>query len=318
MIDSENILREMYYLIKPFLPRRTQLYLRRKVALRKRASHSTVWPIDERAKRLPEGWSGWPDGRRFALLVTHDVESQKGQDRCEMLAGLDESHGLRSSFNFIAKAYDVSPELKHSLLQKGFEVGVHGLYHDGNLFRSRKKFRNQASEINYYLQKWGSVGFRTPCMYHNLEWISDLHIDYDSSTFDTDPFEPQPDGVGTIFPFWVRNSSASRGYVELPYTLPQDFTLFILMKERSIDIWKKKLDWIVENGGMALSITHPDYMNWKNDKCETDEYPIEFYEEFLDYIKSKYAGHYWNPLPREMARFWKAKIEKRDSTLVTA
>ena len=98
-------------------------------------------------------------------------------------------------------------------------------------------------------------------MHHNLEWIHDLDIEY-ASTFDTDPFEPQSDGVGTIFPFWVSGNSNQKGYVELPYTLPQDFTLFILMKEKNIDIWKQKLDWIAENGGMALVNTHPDYMNF--------------------------------------------------------
>jgi hypothetical protein len=40
-------------------------------------------------------------------------------------------------------------------------------------------------------------------MLRNLDWLGDLNIQYDGSTFDTDPFEPQPDGAGTIFPFWV-------------------------------------------------------------------------------------------------------------------
>jgi hypothetical protein len=84
--------------------------------------------------------------------------------------------------------------------------------------------------------------------------------------------------------------------------------LFILMKEKNIDIWKKKLDWIVEKGGMALLVTHPDYMNCKKGKCETEEYPMEFYEALLDYIKGKYEGQYWNPLPKEMAHFWKQKM----------
>ena len=107
------------------------------------------------------------------------------------------------------------------------------------------------------------MGFRSPCMYHNLDWLHDLHIKYDASTFDTDPFEPQPDGVCTIFPFQVKDDRQDKGYVELPYTLPQDFTLFIILREESIDIWKKKLAWIAENGGMALLNTHPDYMSFK-------------------------------------------------------
>jgi hypothetical protein len=59
---------------------------------------------------------------------------------------------------------------------------------------------------------------------------------------------------------------------------------------------------------MALVITHPDYMNCKRGRCKIDEYPIQFYEEFLNYVKSKYDGQYWHPLPREMARFWKKEL----------
>ncbi len=141
-------------------------------------------------------------------------------------------------------------------------------------------------------------------MHHNLEWIHDLNIEYDASTFDTDPFEPQPDGVATIFPFLVRGNSDQRAYVELPYTLPQDFTLFVLMKEKDIEIWKRKLDWIVTCGGMALLNTHPDYMNFDGKKGGMDEYPVGHYVEFLEYIKRKYEGIYWHILPREIARFW--------------
>ena len=221
---------------------------------------------------------------------------------------MERDSGFRASFNFIPEAYKIRESLRQNLVRDGFEVGVHGLRHDGNLYASRNKFVRRVGKINTYLKEWQSVGFRTPCMYHNLDWIGELDIEYDSSTFDTDPFEPQPDGMGTIFPFWVRNGSPSKGYIELPYTLPQDFTLFVLMKEKTIDIWKEKLDWIVQSGGMALLIAHPDYMNGSKGKCGLEEYPMEFYEEFLGYVKKNYEGHYWNPLPKEVARFWKDKM----------
>ena len=98
------------------------------------------------------------------------------------------------------------------------------------------------------------------------------------------------------------------GYVELPYTLPQDFTLFVLMREKAIDIWKKKLDWIAKKGGMALVTTHPDYMKFSDGRCKQEEYPIEFYEELLDYVKDKYEYKYWNPLPKEMTQFWRENM----------
>jgi hypothetical protein len=187
--------------------------------------------------------------------------------------------GFRSSFNFIPEgSYRLSAALRHELTQNGFEVGVHDLKHDGRLFRSASLFRQRATKINAYLRDWEATGFRSGFMLHNLEWLHQLEIDYDMSTFDTDPFEPQPEGRHTIFPFWIPRLSfagippapdakapsgrpATRnGYVELPYTLPQDSTIFLLLQERSIDLWKRKADWIIRQGGMILLDTHPDYM----------------------------------------------------------
>ena len=280
--------------------------------MRKRAKYAHVWPIDEKAAKPPEGWTGWPDGKKFALVLTHDVETAEGIDKCLKLVELDKNLGFRSSFNFVADEYRLFPELRLYLEQQGFEVGVHGLRHNVNLFKSKTTFQESAKRINQYLKDWQSVGFRAPSMYHNLDWIGDLDIQYDSSTFDTDPFEPQPDGVGTIFPFWVPRNNGQKGYIELPYTLPQDHALFVIMGEKNIDIWKKKLDWIAEHGGMALLITHPDYMNFSEKrKKEDEEYPVEYYKEFLEYVKDKYAGQYWNVLPKDLANFCTAERGNR-------
>ena len=137
-----------------------------------------------------------------------------------------------------------------------------------------------------------------------------LNIDYSTSTFDTDPFEPQPEGIGTIFPFFVQKDHNHKGYVELPYTLPQDHLLYIILKEKNIDIWKKKLDWIVDKGGMALLNSHPDYMNFGDTKMQKEEYPVRLYMEFMEYIKNKYKDQYWQALPKEVADFWKEKMVK--------
>jgi hypothetical protein len=251
----------------------------------------------------PPKWKGWPQGKKFALVITHDVETRTGLKRCQALAKIDEDMGFRSSFNFVAEEYPVSGELRNSLCQRGFEVGLHGVTHDGKLYQSRQHFLKNAAKINRYLREWNAVGFRSPSMLHNLEWIHDLDIEYDSSTFDTDPFEPQPDGAGTIFPFIVTDNSGHKSYVELPYTLPQDFSLFKLIGARDIDIWKKKLDWIASNGGMALMITHPDYICFDG-RPGLCEYPVSYYKSFLKYIKENYEGQYWHALPKEMAKYW--------------
>lgn len=290
-----------------------QIGLRRILVRKQLKRYGDIWPIDHRSAGYPEWWTGWPEGKAFALVLTHDVDTARGQDRCRELIEMEKEMGFRSSFNFVPERYSVETGLRRELTEQGFEVGVHGLCHDGKYFDSKKIFRERAKKINYYINEWGAVGFRFPSMLHNLAWIHDLNIEYDASTFDTDPFEPQSDGMATIFPFFVDGQPNRKGYVEMPYTLPQDFTLFCLMREKNIDIWKKKLDWIAEKSGMALINVHPDYMNFGNARCGLEEYPATYYWELLNYIKGRYAGTYWHDLPREVARFWNACKVKSDT-----
>lgn len=300
----------IYYHIKPLIPRRLQIALRRHWARRKLASCKDIWPIDPRAAGKPPGWKGWPEGKRFALVLTHDVETRRGHERVRKLAEMEMELGFRSSFNFVPRRYEVLPDLRGYLRENGFEVGVHGLFHDGKYFQSKEIFKRRAAEINNYLKAWQCVGYRSPLMLHNLDWFHDLDIQYDASTFDTDPFELQPKGMGTIFPFWVEGRQGRPGYVELPYTLPQDFTLFILLEEQGIEIWKNKLDWIAGHGGMVLLNTHPDYMSFEDGKARKEEYPAEYYMEFLKYAKSAHKDAYWNPIPKDLAFFWQKSLIK--------
>ena len=198
----------------------------------------------------------------------------------------------------------MSTELREWLVQSGFEVGVHDHRHDGKLFASQSNFNQGASRINHYVDEWDAAGFRSGFMFHNLEWIKRLNIQYDSSTFDTDPFEPQPDGAESIFPFWVANGD-HRGYVELPCTLVQDSTLFVMLQEQSNHIWKQKLEWIRERGGMAMLNVHPDYINFSAVEASENQFPVTHYAEFLSWVKQSHSGQYWHALPKDVAAFWR-------------
>jgi hypothetical protein len=156
--------------------------------------------------------------------------------------------GFRSSFNFVPEgSYRVPAELREELTESGFEIGIHDLKHDGHLFASHRGFKRRAVRINGYARKWGATGFRSGFMLRNLDWLHDLDV-HTCLTFDTDPFEPHRTG-STIFPFWVprsnngsvshqgaTNNASSKGYVELPYTLPQDSTLFLVLRETTRDL----------------------------------------------------------------------------------
>jgi predicted glycosyltransferase len=342
----------LYYSIKPLVPLPIRFGIRRWFAVRKRRQVDAAWPIMPGSERPPEGWPGWPEGKQFALVLTHDVEGPSGLDKVTRLMRVESQLGFRSSFNLIPEGpYRVPPEFREQIESNGFEVGVHDLYHDGKLFLTRNEFNRRAVQINHYLKDWGAAGFRSGFMLHNLDWVHELNLQYDASTFDTDPFEPQPQGRNTIFPFWVPRQGESRkqkaesrnpqeaspsafslqpsafshfalrtprpadsqpstinyqpsiGYAELPYTLPQDSTLFLLLEERHPDIWFQKLDWIARHGGMVLLDSHPDYMSFGGSTKVGREYPVSMYTQFLEYLRSRYAGAYWPALPREVARF---------------
>jgi glycosyltransferase involved in cell wall biosynthesis len=314
--------RKLYYALKPYLPWSLRMALRRVSAKAKRKSSRDVWPIKESAGRPPAGWSGWPGGKKFALVLTHDVESQRGLDKCRALAEFEKREGFRSSFNFIPEGpYEAPDDLRAELTKDGFEIGVHDLAHDGRLFGSHDAFKAKALRINHYLHKWHAKGFRSGFMLRNLDWIHRLDLRYDLSTFDTDPFEFQPNGVDTIFPFWIGTPNASPaahilgnpgvgvtafpfgGYVELPYTLAQDSTLFLVLQETTPALWLEKLDWIAAKGGMALVNVHPDYINFSEGPNHKTEYRLEMYAELLRYISRKYAGEFWHPLPSQLAEW---------------
>ncbi len=137
-----------------------------------------------------------------------------------------------------------------------------------------------------------------------------------ASTFDTDPFEPQPEGMATIFPFW-KEGAQGRGYVELPYTLPQDSTLFLLFGEANPDLWLRKLDWVATHGGMALVNVHPDYMQFEGGKLNLRTYPAEFYAKLLQYVRAKYGDTFWHARPKEVAA-WCAKTHSAKASPVRA
>lgn len=307
----------VYYALKPYFPWRVRRNIRSIFAQQKRAKSQGVWPICEAAAHIPTDWPGWPGGRKFAVVLTHDVEGQSGLDKHARLAELEKDLGFRSSFNFIPEGdYRVTPEQRRALTENGFEVGIHDLHHDGKLFHSERSFKKHAARINQYVKEWGASGFRAGFMLRNLEWMHELDISYDASTFDTDPFEPQPDGAGTIFPFWKpardvdlgatnqeNRPAGKNGYVELPYTLPQDSTLFLILGETSPAVWIKKLDWIARHGGMALVNVHPDYLQFPGDAPSPRTFPSSYYAEFLQHIRNTYGDTYWHPLPRQMAEF---------------
>lgn len=227
----------------------------------------------------------YPNRATAAIVLTHDVETQKGYDYIPKVIELEQKMGFKASWNIVPYKYKINDEIIKLIQDSGHEVGIHGYNHDGKLYFSKEIFDYRVKYINEAIEKYGAVGFRSPMVHRNLEWLQQLNIQYDASCFDYDPYQPFPGGTGCIWPFKAGK------FIELPYTLPQDHVLFYVLKQKNIDIWKNKIKWLIENNGMILALTHPDYL------LEKDH--LKLYEELLAFLKEIPAA--WHCLPREIA-----------------
>ena len=113
------MIKKLFYLIKPLIPRSFQIFLRRNLVRKQRIKYNDVWPIFRSSEVQPKNWKGWPEGKKFAFILTHDVELQGGHDKCLKLASLEKELGFVSSFNFVPERYNVSPDLRNELVKFG-------------------------------------------------------------------------------------------------------------------------------------------------------------------------------------------------------
>jgi hypothetical protein len=298
-----------YYKLKPIIPRYAIKIMRKIYHRPFKNDYLLSWPIEDRYVRFlwevmhqvllamnqPEmsfKWF-WTDKKEYAFILTHDVETEDGFAHILDVANFEESVGFRSSFNIVPERYPVDFGVLNELKQRGFEIGVHGLKHDAYMFESREAFNYCAEKVNHYFTKFGSVGFRSPYTHRQPEWMQDLNMEYDSSFFDTDPFEPIPGGTMSIWPFRIYK------FIELPYSLIQDNSLVTILGEKTPKIWLDKINYIRSYHGMALLDSHPDYLknkiNWN------------VYVNFINRIIE--IGDYWHALPKEVARWWRFRTE---------
>lgn len=297
--------KRVYYQVKPFFPQPLAWLLRRWYSNPNRQQFPLQWPVEPRYAQFQ--WevirqvmtlssinpirfiNFWPHGEHSALVLTHDIETLVGQNFVRAVADVEENMGFRSSFNFIPERYSLDEKLISELIERGFEIGIHGLKHDGKLYLSQKVFAERCKRINKYLNKYGAVGFRSPLTHRQPEWMQSLEIEYDSSFFDTDPYEPMPGGTMSIYPYQIGH------FIEMPYTLMQDYTLTSFLHEASPSIWLDKVNFLEKFHGMALINSHPDYLQNGNS--------LDVYVEFLSEMKRKESCYH--ALPRDAARWWR-------------
>jgi hypothetical protein len=302
-----TLLRHGYYRARPLLPRDLQMSMRRRFSRVQSKMRFPRWPIETAlhdlyaflfelltaatAEPIPY-IAPWPRDWSWALVLTHDVETQIGYDLLGDLLEVELEAGYRSSWNFVPRnRYAVQDELLRSLREQGFEIGVHGLYHDGRDVSS-STLQRRLPAIRAYAERWQARGFRSPATLRSAELMPLLGFEYDSSFSDTAPFEPQAGGCCTWLPYMLGD------LVELPITLVQDHTLFDLLAYRDERVWLEKARFLRDRGGMALVLTHPDYV--------VGGRLVDAYRRLLNEFVGDLSA--WKALPTEVSDWWRRRL----------
>lgn len=310
---QERSLWNAYRFLRPALPVAIRKHLQRRYFKGWDSLPFPRWPVDSTVDsilekllilalkahavdRIPFIWF-WPEGAPSCAIVTHDVETLAGRNFCSRLMDLDDASGIKSSFQIVPeRRYPVTTSFLAGIRDRGFEINVHDLDHDGHLFADRTGFLQRAQKINAYANQFGAVGFRAGNLYRNQHWFEALDFSYDMSVPNVAHLEPQRGGCCTVLPFFIGN------ILELPLTTIQDYSLFHILDSFSIDLWKQQIALITEKHGLVSFIIHPDYVIEKRAR--------QTYQALLEHLaRLRGDGALWIPLPREVDQWWRERSQ---------
>jgi hypothetical protein len=239
----------------------------------------------------------WPDNYASCAMTTHDVETRAGRDFCAVLADLDGSRSIPCSFQLVPESRYALPDgFLQDLLDRGCEVNVHDLNHDGRLYRTYSEFKRRAARINMYGKQFGTRGFRSGGLYHNQEWYGELDFDYDMSVPNAGQLESQPGGCCTVMPYFVGN------ILELPVTTTQDYSLFHILNQYSTALWQGEIEQLLRANGLISFIVHPDYVIERRAR--------QCYVALLDHLAALRDRHVlWIAAPKAVNSWWRARSQ---------
>jgi hypothetical protein len=314
-LASTDAVRHLYYFLRPLLNVSVRKHLQRIRLSGWEDIQFPRWPVDTTVDRLMEhamamllanGSRGripfiwfWPKAARACAIMTHDVEGDKGRRFCDELMDLDESFGVKSAFQLIPQGQEAAGrQLASRIRARGFEANLHDLNHDGYLFYDQRQFRKRAKEINRYAREFECQGFRAGAMYREQQWYDAFEFAYDMSVPNVAHLEPQRGGCCTVMPYFVGN------ILELPLTTLQDYSLFHILNDYSITLWKQQIELIRERNGLMTFLTHPDYL--------TESRAQRVYTALLSHLQELRAeSHVWIAVPAEVDLWWRSRRRMR-------
>ena len=126
--NGGSLARRLYYLLRPIMPVDVRKHLQRLSSRGWEQIPYPHWPVDRSVDRLYErllAWAMeaegttevpfvwfWPEGHSSCATITHDVETTVGRDFCAQLMDLNDSYGIKTSFQVVPEErYEVAVDI---------------------------------------------------------------------------------------------------------------------------------------------------------------------------------------------------------------
>lgn len=213
------------------------------------------------------------------IVITHDIDSIACVETIEDIVLLEQKYNLRSTINVLTKGdYKLDPILLKNFESKGFEIGLHGDFHDVALgYRNILDLEIRIKEALHDLSTLRIKSFRAPGLSHSFELMQVLaknRITHDSSIIHGLSY-----GKKFMKPFDI-HLPLNQNIREVPLTLGDD----VLFKNHTLDtnqILHILMELVRKSSLLKIPCVvnfHPRYFN----------HNLRFLEQFFHDLHEKY------------------------------
>ena len=104
--------------------------------------------------------------------------------------------------------------------------------------------------------------------------------------------------ICTVFPYFIKS------ILELPLTTSQDYSIFHILGDYSLDLWKRQTALITARNGLMNFIVHPDYI--------MDDRATSLYKTLLAHLSDlRDKTGVWITRPLEVNQWWRERSQMK-------
>lgn len=262
----------------------------------------------------------WPDGKRSALLLTYDMDT----DSSWISRGLDEPiarsagqfevnvgtpcllelmkwFGLKSTFFTPGWIVEQYPQMVEAVIKDGHEIGLHGYMHEPPPGLSEAEEIEVVRRGSAAIEKMTGVrpiGYRSPIWQFSKNTVRILH---------EAGFKYTSDFMHTLLPTFNEVNGAPVDMINLPGSWVLDdavyfqfhITIRTAMRRAAdvLEIYKEEFRAVHAAGGLFVLVMHPQLSGRPS--------RVLMLKEFMDYVKG-FEG-VWLPRPIDVVEYWRSE-----------